>query len=63
MNRRDKNPPIKLEGEDAIDFGVVATYMNKKSRIVKFYAVAAKSMLKHVGNEILEGATNDNEMV
>ena len=27
-NRRDKNPPIKLEGEDEIDYCIVSTYMN-----------------------------------
>ena len=45
MNRRDKNPLIKLEGEDTIYYGIVATYMNKKRRIVKVDADAAKSML------------------
>ena len=30
MNSREKNLPIKLEGGDAIDYGIVATYMNKK---------------------------------
>ena len=30
MNRRDKNPSIKLEGEDAIDYGIFSTYMNTK---------------------------------
>ena len=34
--------------------------MNKKSKIVKVDADAAKSMLNHVGNDILEGATDDN---
>ena len=33
MNRRDNNPPIKLEGEDAIDYGIVATYMNKRGKL------------------------------
>ena len=63
MNRRDKNTPIKLEGEDAIDYGIVATYMNKKRRIVKVDTDAAKSVLNHVGNEIIEGATDDNGKV
>ena len=30
---------------------------------MKFYADSAKSMLKQVRNEILEGATDDNEKV
>ena len=60
INRRDKNPPIKIEGGDAIDYGIVATYMNKKERIVKVYVDSAKIMLNHVGNEIIEGATDDD---
>ena len=63
MNRRDKNPPIKLDGEDAIDYGIVATYMNKKRRIVKVDADAAKSMLNQMGNEIIEGPIDDNGKV
>ena len=63
MNRRYKNPPIKLEEEYAIYYGIVATYMNKKRRIVKVDADAAKSMLKHVVNEIIEGETDDNGKV
>ena len=63
MNRRDKKPPIKLEWEDAIYYGIVATYMNKKRKIVKVDADAAKIMLNHVSNEILEGATDDNGKV
>ena len=34
--------------------------MNKNSQIVKVDADATKSMLNHVGNEIIEGATDDN---
>ena len=41
MNRRNKSPPTKLEGEDAIDYGIVATYKNKKRRIVRVDADAA----------------------
>ena len=63
MNIRNKNPPIKLEGKDTIDYGIVATYMNKKRQIVKVDADAAKSMLKHMGNEIFEGETDDNGKV
>ena len=63
MKRRDNNPPINLEGEDAIDYGIVATYMNKKRQIVKVDADAAKIMLNHVSNEILEGAIDDNGKV
>ena len=37
--------------------------MNKKRRIVNVDADAAKSILNHVGNEILEGATDDNGKV
>ena len=64
-NRRDKNPPppIKIEGEDAIDYGVAATYMNKKRRIMKVDSDAPKSMLNHMGNEILEVATYDTGKV
>ena len=37
--------------------------MNKKGQMVKVDADATKSMLNHVGNEILEGATDDNRKV
>ena len=63
MNRRDKKPPIKLEWEDAIYYGIVATYMNKKRRIVKVDSDAAKIILNHVGNDIIEGETDDNGKV
>ena len=62
-NRKEKNLPIKLEGEDAIYYSIFATYMNNKRRIVKVDADAAKSMFNHVGNEIIEGATDDNGKV
>ena len=63
MNRRDKNPPIKLKGKDAIDHGIVRTYMNKKRGILTIDADAAKSMLKHMGNEMIEGKIDDNGKV
>ena len=37
--------------------------MNKKRRIVKVDADAAKRMLNHVVNDILEGETDDNGKV
>ena len=63
MNRRYKNTPIKLEGGDAIYYGIVATYIHKKRQIVKVDTNAAKIMLNHVVNEILGGATDDNGKV
>ena len=60
INRRDKNPPINLKGKDAIDYGIVANYMNKKRLILTVDADADKSMLNHMGNEIIEGEIDDN---
>ena len=51
---------MKLEVEYAIGYGIVVTYMNKRRQFLKVDADAAKRMLNHMGNAILEGPIDDN---
>ena len=48
---------MKLEVEYAIDYGIIVTYMNKRNWFLKVDADAAKSILNHMGNEMIESAT------
>ena len=56
MSRDLKNPPIRLEGSDALNYDDISRYMNAKKTIVR----ADKQLVRRMNTENDEGDDNNN---